>query len=89
MSKVIYASSIAIALFFSKIAFASNNAINTKDFQYLVCSYIEDSNNLNDALVKIENAISKLDINPSQEEILYNLGDQTISPEDYCQGLEF
>ncbi|MEM7590399.1 MAG: hypothetical protein AAF383_02555 [Cyanobacteria bacterium P01_A01_bin.83] len=89
MTKIIYVSSIALTLFFPKISFASNNPINTQDFKYLVCSYIQDSITLDDALIKIENVLSKFDINQSQEETLYNLGEQTINTEDYCQGLEF
>ncbi len=88
MNKLIYISSIALALAFPSIAFA-NESINSQDFKYLVCSYIEDSNNLDEALIKIDAVADELTLDVSQEEILDNLYYGDLSSENYCMGLEF
>ena len=89
MRKLFYISTVFLVLAVQKTTFASSNTINSQDFQYLVCSYIEDSSSLEDALDNINNVIDKLTISDSQEETMQQLADQTLTSESYCVGLEF
>ncbi len=88
MNKLIYISSIALTFAFPSIAFA-NESIDSQDFKYLVCSYIEDSNSLDEALTKIDAVAYEFTLDVSQEEILDNLYYGYLSSENYCMGLEF
>ena len=88
MKKVIYFFSIAMAMTVPAMAIA-NESINSEEFKYLVCSYIEDSSTLENALTKVDNIAEDLSLNDSQERALEDLEEGTLTSEVYCQGLEF
>lgn len=88
MKKIIYFFSIAMAMTVPTMAIA-NESINSEEFKYLVCSYIEDSSTLESALTKVDNIAEDLSLNDSQERDLEDLEEGTLTSEVYCQGLEF
>ena len=88
MKNTIYLFGIFITLIAPKLAMA-NNSIAPEDFRYLVCSYVEDSSSLEDALTKIDNIADNLLLSNSQEQDLENLEAGTLSSEVYCIDLEF
>ena len=89
MRKLFYISTVFLVLAIQKTTLASSDTINSQDFQYLVCSYIEDSSSLEDALGNINDVIAKLTISDSQEETIQQLADRTLTSESYCVDLEF
>lgn len=88
MKKLTYIFGIVIALTTPTITVA-NESIDSEEFNYLVCSYIEDSENLESALNKIDNVADDLLLTNTQQQILEDLEEGTLTSEVYCEGLEF
>ena len=88
MKKIIHVSSIILIFAFPGMVLA-DDSLDSQDFRYLVCSYIEDSSSIENAFAKIDNVAEELDIDDSQEEILQSLWDGNLTSDDYCSGLEF
>ena len=88
MKKIIHLSSIIFIFAFPGIVLA-DDSLDSQDFRYLVCSYIEDSSSIENAFTKIDAVAEKLDIDDSQEEILQSLWDGDLMSDEYCSGLEF
>lgn len=88
MKKLIY-----IAIVFSSLtlpikAFAQES-IDTQDFKYLVCSYIQDSETIESAVDKIDLVAEELSLDSSQEATIQQIYDGDLSPDSYCTGLDF
>lgn len=88
MKKITCLFTIAIAMTFPAMAIA-NESIDSEEFKYLVCSYIEDSTTLENALDKIDNIAEDLSLSNFQKQDLWDLEEGSLTSEVYCQGLEF
>ena len=89
MKKLFYVSAALLAFTIPGTAMANNGVMSSQDFKYLVCSYIEDSDSLEDALANAKEITDEVNTNNSQREIYRALADGTLTSEDYCVGLEF
>lgn len=78
------------SLMFQGVALAnSNEELDDLEFKYMVCDYLENSANLRQAMAGIDDETENIVMTNAQEDILEELEDEDLEPEEYCLGLEY
>ncbi|WP_041619607.1 hypothetical protein [Stanieria cyanosphaera] len=85
MKKIIYLSGVALTLMVQGVAFAETEKISQKDFQQIVCSYMKDIGNKQEALTKVF-ADTGAFLTSQQKETLKKLATEQLNSQSYCRG---
>jgi hypothetical protein len=87
MKNLIYLSGIALTLIIVQgTAFAEEEKISQQDFQQLVCSYMEDIGNKQEALTKLFSDTGSV-LTSQQKETIQELATDQLNAESYCMGM--
>jgi len=85
MKKLIYLSGVALTLIVQGTAFAEAEKISEQDFKQLVCSYMEDIGNKQEALTKLFSDTGSV-LTSQQKETIQKLATDQLNADSYCSG---